>query len=466
LDQVHLDPGVLLFALLISIVAGLLFGVAPAIRAGCGDLSAALKAGGRGSSPGRKEGKLGDALVIAEMAFSLVLLVGGGLLTRTFLGLLHSDPGFRTAQSVALRLSIPSNRYGIYETGGRNAPRQQLYDRLEQSVQSLASVGAAGVSDKLPLRQFWNPWGFGIEGRPPTASPGAGGALFSKRWGFPMHGDVSIQTVSHGYFAALGIPLVRGRVFDDRDRPDTPMPAVINEAAMRKFFPNEDPIGQRIAIDMTSYAPRMTVVGVVGDIRMDGMDREALPEIFSPMAYVPSANAWLVARAKGDGGSIADALCRVVHDIDPEIGIVELSTMSNVVGDSLWRQRFAAILVGLFAALAVLIASGGLYAVISHAVERRTHELGVRLALGASGSQIVQTVLGHGLRVTAIGIVVGSLLTVTTGRLLAQQAYQVGDVPWMFAAVAGLLFIVTLLACWVPLRRALAVDPVTALRSE
>ncbi len=203
-----------------------------------------------------------------------------------------------------------------------------------------------------------------------------------------MHGAVSIQTVSPGYFAALGIPLIRGRVFDDHDRPDAPMTAVINEATARKFFPNEDPIGRQIAIDMTSYAPRMTIVGIVGDIRMDGMDRQVLPEVFWPMADLPSSNAWLIARARNDAGSVANALRRIVNDIDPEVGIVEVSTMTSVVGDSLWRERFSAVLIGLFAALAVLIASGGLYAVISHAVERRTHELAIRLALGANAVHI------------------------------------------------------------------------------
>jgi ABC-type antimicrobial peptide transport system permease subunit len=198
------------------------------------------------------------------------------------------------------------------------------------------------------------------------------------------------------------------------------------------------------------------------------------------MANLPIPNTWLIARARGDIGSVDSALRQAIHDIDPEIGIVELSTMTSVVGDSLWRQRFSALLVGLFAAFAVVIASGGLYAVISHAVERRTHELGVRLALGAGGEQIARTVLGHGLRITALGIVLGTLLILTVGRLLSHkvqvfsnqlqrndvQAYQVSDLPWMLTGVASLLIILTLLACWVPLRKALAVDPMTTLRAE
>ncbi|HEX4167185.1 MAG TPA: ABC transporter permease [Bryobacteraceae bacterium] len=463
LDQVQVDTGVLSFTLLISIIAGLLFGIAPAIRAG--DISVGLNARGRGNSLGRNEGRLSDALVIAEIAFSLVLLIGGGLLTRTFLKLLHTDPGFHPAQSVAFRISVPKNRYGFYEIGGKNAPRQRLYDRLEKSVQSIPGVKVAGLTGKLPLRQFWNPWGVSIEGLPPALGRD-GRPMISKRWSMPMQGEVSEQPVSPGYFAALGIPLIRGRVFDERDRPDAPMTAVINEATARKFFPNEDPIGRRIAIDMTSYALRMTIVGIVGDVRMDGMDSKPMPEVFRPMAQLPTESAWLVVRTRGDAGSVVDSLRRVLYGIDPEIAIVEISTMTSMVGDSLWRERFSALLIGLFAMFAVLIASGGLYAVISHAVQRRMQELGVRVALGATGLQIARTVLGHGLRVSAFGIAIGTLLTIMAGRLVAQQDYEMRDLPWMFAAIASFLLLLTLLACWLPLRRALDVDPATTLRAE
>ncbi|HEX2714269.1 MAG TPA: FtsX-like permease family protein, partial [Candidatus Acidoferrales bacterium] len=492
LDQVRLDPAVLLFSLIISIGCGLLFGVVPATRAGRGDLSFALNSRGRGSSVGRREGRLSDALVVAEVAFSLVLLVSGGLLTRGFLKLLHSDPGFRPAQSLALKLSIPAYRYARRsdrgwipdESGGsrEHAALQALIDRLKQDVQSLASVEAAGLSTKLPLRQFWDGIPISIEGRPPVPSRDGRPRMRSGR---PIHGDASIQTVSPGYFRAQGIPLLRGRLFDDHDRFDdydrsgTPIPAVISEATVRKLFPTEDPIGKRIWIG--GEQPR-TIVGVVGNCRLVGMDRQALPEVFKPMDLlsVPVPNVWLIVRARDNTDSLATALRQVIHDIDPEIGIVESSSMTTVVADSLWRERFSALLVGLFATLAVLIAGGGLYAVVSQSVERRTHELGVRVALGASGTQIAQTVLAQGLRVTAIGLALGTLITIAAGRLLASQmqvvgeqfqridvqAYQVSDLPWLLAAVASMLVVLTLLACWFPLRRALAVDPVATLRSE
>jgi hypothetical protein len=244
------------------------------------------------------------------------------------------------------------------------------------------------------------------------------------------------------------------------------MAGLINDTAARKFFPNEDPIGKRITIDMTSYFPKMTVVGVVGDSRMNGMDREIVPQFFWPMAHQPSASAWIVVRSKARAEPVAEEIRRAVQSVDPEVTITEVATMTGVLGDSLWRERFAAFLVGFFAILAALIASGGLYAVISYAVARQTRELGVRMALGATGLRIATTVLGRGLRLTAMGIGVGSLLTVVASRLLAPEAPDLRESPWMLAAVAGLLLVLTVLACWIPVRKALAVDPMTALRSE
>jgi predicted permease len=467
LDQVRLDLGVLLFTMIVSLGCGLLFGIVPAIRAGRSELSLALKTGGRGSTPGRREGRLSDSLVILEVALSLVLLVAGGLVTRAFFNLFQIDPGFRPAQSVALQLAIPAYRYKNYDTdrvmagSTQDAGRRQLYDRLEQAAGSLADVEVAGVSRKLPLRQFWDSEAVSIEGRPPLPTRAGESPRINKALGWPVHGQASFQTVSPGYFGALGIPLVRGRIFDNRDRPDAPMTAVINETAARRLFPDEDPIGKRIA----NGSIPMTIVGIVGDCRLDGMDRAVQPEVFQPMAYLPTPNAWFIARARGDAASIAGALRQIVHDVDPEVGIVETSTMTSVVGDSLWRERFSAMLIGLFALVAVLIASAGIYAVISHAVEQRTHELGVRMALGARGVHIAHAVLGHGLRVTAMGVLLGTVFALVASRFLA-QAYQVRDLPWLLAGVAGLLIVLTALACWMPLRRALAVDPMTTLRAE
>jgi putative ABC transport system permease protein len=196
------------------------------------------------------------------------------------------------------------------------------------------------------------------------------------------------------------------------------------------------------------------------------MDREIYPQVFWPMPHLPSNSAWVVVRTKAGTEAAAEAIRRAVRAVDPEIAIVEQATMTNILADSLWRQRFAALLVGLFAALAALITSGGLYAVISYAVARQTRELGVRIALGAGRTQIAATVLGHGLRITAIGIAGGAVLAIPTGRLLTQQVGDVAGAPWMIASVALLLLVMTVIACWIPMRKALRVDPLSALRTE
>jgi len=464
LDHVRIDAGVLAFTLLISVLSGFLFGVLPAIRAGSDDLSLALRAG-RGTSLERGERRLTDFLIVAEIALSLVLLVAGGLLARTFLKLIYTDPGFRPHRAVAVRLSIPSYRYGAYDIASKNLPRQKLYAQLDQLARSIPGVEEAGLTLKLPLRQFWNPDGVGVEGRAPVMDRNGSPAV-SKRFGIPIHGQVNLQSVSPGYFAVVGMPLLRGRLLDQRDRADAPPVAVVNQALVRALFPNEDPIGRRIAIDRTSFAHRLAIVGVIGDAHLDRMDQPAMPEVFAAMDQSPSVDTWVVARARGDADSIGNALQKVIHDVDPEIGIVETTSMTSVVENSLWRERLSALLVGFFAILAALIASGGLYAVVSRAVERRTQELGVRIALGASSGRITRTVVGHGLRVTAIGTAMGAFLVVPARRLLADQASQTSDFAWMIAAVSTLLFVLTLMACWVPLRKALALDPVIALRSE
>src|SRR5579872_2191788 len=462
LDQIRVDGGVLLLTMLVSIGCGLLFGILPAIRASRVDLAPALKSGGRGTSLVRHEGRWNDSLVAAEVALSLLLLVCGGLVTRAFLQLVHADPGFRPAHAVALQLAIPPYLYPVPAKPSEDGARRQLYDRLQAAAQSLAEVEHAAVSRRLPFRQFWDPEGISIEGRP--ALPAAPGQLpkINKALGWPIHGQMSFQTVSPGYFEALGVPLLRGRLLDSRDRPDAPMAVVINQAALRKFFPNEDPIGKRIAND----GGPMTIVGVVGDPRLDGLDSPVLPEAFRPMSFEPSPNAWLIVRTRGDAASIGNELRQAVHNVNAEIGVIELSMMSEVVNDSLWRERFSAVLIGLFATFAVLIASAGIYAVISHAVERRTHELGVRVALGASGLDVARSVLGHGLRVTAMGAGLGLLLTLTAVRFLPPASYKLGDLATMFAPAAGLLVMLAMIACAVPLRRARSVDPVVTLRSE
>jgi putative ABC transport system permease protein len=462
LDQIRLDGDVLLFTLLVSTGCGLVFGILPALRASRGDLAPAIKSGGRGGSRVRHEGRWNDLLVAVEFALSLLLLVCGSLVTRAFLQLVHTDPGFRPAHAVALQLAIPPYRYPVPAKPSEDGARRQLYDRMQAVAQSIPEVEYAAISRRLPFRQGWNPEGISIEGRPQLATAPGELPRITKALGWPIHGEMSFQTVSPGYFEALGVPLLRGRFLDSRDRPDAPIAVVINQAAALKFFPKEDPIGKRIAND----GGPMTIVGIVGDPRLDGIDTPVLPEGFRPISFEPSPNAWLIVRTRVDAASIGNALRQAVHNVNGEIGVTELSTMSEVVNDSLWRERFSAVLIGLFATFAVVIASAGVYAVISHAVERRTHELGVRVALGASGLDIAWSVLGHSLRVSAMGTGLGLLLTSTVVRFVPQASCSPGDLAMLFIPAAGLLAVLAVIACAVPVRRARSIDPAVTLRLE
>jgi putative ABC transport system permease protein len=464
IDYVHIDAAVLGFAFLISLGAGVLVGIVPGLRAMHAGLASVLKESARADSVGRRGRRMIDALVIVEVALSLVLLAGGGLLLRAFLTLLHSDPGFRPEHALALQVTVPSHRYGDYETGGRNASRERLFARLASAAGAVPGVEAAAATTNLPLRHGPNPWAISVEGRPVEIPRETGAAVSGT--GLPYHGSVSIQRVTPGYFAALGIPLIRGRLFDEYDRPESPMVGIINETAARKYFPVEDPIGKRITLDMTSYFPRLTIVGVVGDSRMNALDREVYPQVFWPMAFLPGSNAWIVVRTHAEPNVVAASVRRAVQDIDPELAITEVATMNDILRDSLWRQRLAALLVGLFAILAALIAVGGLYAVISHAVARRTRELGVRIAIGATRRHIAASVISQGLRLTAIGVVLGAVLSLILSRWLGSLLPSLVATPWMLPSLSGALLLLAVAACWVPAWRALSVDPVTALRAE
>jgi putative ABC transport system permease protein len=463
-NYVHIDAGVLGFTLLISVIVGVLLGLVPGLRAMHTRLASVLKEGTRSDSLGRRGRVMIDTLVIVEVALSLVLLAGGGLLVRTFLILLHSDPGFQPEHALALQLIVPTHRYGDYETGGRNASRERLFARLASAASAVPGVEAAAVTTNLPLRHGPNPWAISVEGRPNEIPREAGAAVSGT--GLPHHGSVSIQRVTPGYFAALGIPLIRGRFFDEHDRPESPMVGVINETTARKYFRDEDPIGKRITLDMTSYFPRLTIVGIVQDSRLNGMDREVYPEVFWPMSFLPGSNAWIVVRTRAQPYSIAPGVSQAVRDVDPDLAITEVATMSGILRDSLWRQRLAALLVGLFAILAALIAMGGLYAVISYAVARRTRELGVRIAIGATRRHIAGNVISHGLRLTAIGVISGAFLCLVLNRWLASQIPSLATAPWMLPFISGAVLVLAVVACWVPARRALSVDPMIALRME
>jgi len=307
-----------------------------------------------------------------------------------------------------------------------------------------------------------------IEGRPapPAKSSEYGGAARTNKTGLYNHGSISIERVTPRFFETFGIPLHRGRVFTPQDTPGRPMVAVINEACA-KFFGGEEPVGKNIIIDMTSYFPRMTVVGVVADSKMNALDRTAYPTVYWAMEQMPSANAWVAVRSKGDPSSVAVAAQAAIRQLDPDLAITEVRPMPAVMSDSLWRPRFAAVLIAVFAGIAAALTAAGIYAVFSYLVSRRNQELGVRVALGAGRREIVGLVLWSVLRITAVGIAVGIAGSLLLGRVLTSQfnAVQPNDAV-AIAGVAASLLAVALLAGLRPALRATRVDPFAALRQE
>ena len=293
-----------------------------------------------------------------------------------------------------------------------------------------------------------------------------GGAARTNRTGLYNHGSISVERVTPGFFATFGIPLQRGRAFTSQDAAGRPMVAVINEACA-KLFGGEDPVGKSIIIDMTSYFPRTTVVGIVADSKMNALDRAPYPTVYWAMDQMPSSNAWIAVRTNGDPASAASAVQAVVGQLDRDLAITEVTTMPAVLSDSLWKPRFASVLIAVFGGLAAILTAAGIYAVFSYLVSRRTQEMGVRVALGAARSQILGLVLASALRVTAAGIAIGICGSLLLGRVLTSQfnAIRPNDAS-AIAAVAAMLTVVAVLASLRPAIRATAVDPLTALRQE
>jgi len=460
INETTLDLRVLLFTLALALLAGIFFGIVPALRSSRPNLNENLKEAGRSGSAGIAARRIGDALIVSEVALSLVLLVGAGLLIRSFFKLIRSDPGLNTERVIAMTVALPAHRYGIYEVGGANPARARLFDEIERRLRNLPGAKSATVTASLPLRHGPNPWGMHIIGMPePPEKLDKDGM-----WG---HGRVSTQRVTPGYFETFGIRLIRGRYFDARDTRDAPMVAIINETNARRYWGGQDPIGKTIEMDMTSYHPRLQVVGIVADSRLNALDQEIYPQVFWPMAQLPASGGWIAVRTSADPASLANTVQKAIRDLDPELAVSQGMTMEEVLGESAWRQRLTAVLLGVFAGLAAVLAAAGIYGVFSHSVTRRIKELGVRIALGATRMQILGLVIGSALRLALIGIAIGTIGALAAGRLVAAWLYgiQSHDAA-MIGGVCLMLLIVAVFACYVPAHRAACIDPITTLREQ
>jgi predicted permease len=453
-DEIGLDARVLLFTAAISLLTGLLAGLAPALKTSQRRLAETLKESGRGAGGGRHRAQ--GVLVAVEVALALVLLIGAGLMIRTLSALWNVDPGFRPDNALTFGLSFPPSMRAL-SPEGRRAALRDLSDRLN----SAPGVKAASFSLGASPMQGEGTASFWIDGQPrPTSATERHRAL--------------AYGVEPGYLAAMGIPLKQGRFFTAQDEAGTQPVVVIDEVFARRYFPNADPLGKGIHLGDGSRPSE--IVGVVGHVKQWGLDtddshslREQLYLPFRQMGWNSEAD--VVARVEGAAGTTAtaqfDALRRVVQSQHSHNVIYEPQTMNEVIADSQSRRRFAMILLNAFAAVALLMASVGLYGVISYLVGQQTQELGIRLALGAQPATVLMLVLSQGLKMTLGGVTLGLLAALGLTRLLKQMLYDVSATdPATFAGLALLLVGVALLACFVPAWRATKVDPLIALRSE
>jgi predicted permease len=445
LQNIGMDARVLSFTFAVSLLTGVLFGLAPALRAAQVDLTGTLKEGGR-SLVSSTHQRLRSVLVVAEIALSLVLLVGAGLLIRSFIRVEQVEPGFAAQGVLSMRSSVVGTSYA----GERSA---LFYQQLLEQVRHLPGVEGAGEVSILPLGGGISWGGITIEGYQPAA------------------GQSSIQAdqrvASDGYFETMKIPLVKGRFFDEHDTKDSQKVIVIDENMARTYWPDADPIGKRLKPGgPSSTQPWFTIVGVVGNVKQYALDTDSRVALYVPQAQEPESNMYLVARTSDPAGTAA-AVTKEVHALDPNVPVYEVKTMEQLLSDSLARRRFAVVALGLFALVAMILAAVGIYGVISYSVTQRTREIGIRMALGAERGDVLRLIVRQGMLLAVVGVGLGLAGALGVTRLMESLLFGVGATdPLTFTGIAVLLGIVALIACYIPARRATKVDPMVALRYE
>ena len=450
LSAISIDGRVLFFTLGLAVLTGLVFGLVPALNASRLNVNEALKEGGRSSTAGITRHRFSNLLVASELALALVLLIGAGLLIKGFWRLRAVEPGFATDNLITMRLELPEARY-------KEIPKQtQFRERALEAINVLPGVEAAMVSE-IPLggdALFHN---FIIEGRPPL-SPGDEPELYSR-------------TVAGDYFRTMRIPLLSGRDFTPQDREGSPLVGVINEAMARQYFPNGDAIGSRVRWARQEGEPQwITIVGIAGDVKHNGLDLPEEPAIYAPYAQLTQPwKRWMsvVVRSNGDPQTIANMVKGQIWTIDKELPVTKVRTMTEVMAASVASQRFMMLLLGIFAAVALALATVGIYGLMSYSITERTHEIGIRMALGAQARDVLGMVVGQGLKLILVGISVGLVGAFALTRIMSSLLFGVSTVdPVTFVAVSVVLAVVALAACYIPARRATKVDPMVALHYE
>jgi putative ABC transport system permease protein len=450
LGEVTVDQRAAIFTALLSLATGVVFGLVPALRSSAPSLHDTLKDGGRGAGRAT-HGRAGRLLVVSEVALSLVLLVGAGLLVHSFARVQHVEPGFDPRGMLTLRLSLPDSRYTTFEQGAR------FFDALFAALRARPDVQAVAAASALPFSGAGGSRTFHIEGREPKRPED--------------QPEEQLRIVTAGYFETMKIPVLEGREFTDRDRLSGPRVALVNEALARKHFGADKPIGRRVAFSRDE--PQWyEIVGVVGNVKHRGLDAADRPELYVPYRQ-PLFSNWtvrpmqVVVRTAGDPLTTVATVRREIARIDTEQPVSDVRTMEQRIGRSLDSRRFSMILLGLFAALALALAAIGIYGLIAYAVTERTHEIGVRLALGAQRRDVMSMIVVQGMTMAATGGAVGVVAALAVTRLMSSLLFGISAAdPVTFAAIPVLLGVVAFVACYVPARRATRVDPLVALRTE
>jgi len=449
LREVSLHPVVFVFTFGVTLLTGVLFGLAPAMAASGANLVESLKEGGQraGSSPAREA--MRNALLVSQVAMALVLVVAAGLLVRSFYSLLASDYGFNPTRVLTFQLSLPETKY-------KDKPQiVQLYQRALQQLAAVPGVQAAGIGETVPMRGAGESTGIRLPDRPAVQGKEVPYAAYTM--------------VSPGYFAAVGTPLLRGRVFSGSDTMESAPVTIINAAMARKFWPGQDAMGKQVGVGSIKY-PLMTIVGIVADTKHLSLREDPGPEMYVPFNQKvwPQLSLMQAAvRTKADPAAMTAAIREAMRAVDPDLPLGDIATLSTLVDESMTQPRFSMLLLGAFGALAVALAAIGMYGVIAYSVAQRTREIGIRMALGAQRSSVFAMVLKQGARLAGAGMAIGVAAALAMTRLMTSFLYGVKPVDLLtFAIVPVLLTGVVLLACYLPARRATRVDPMLALREE
>jgi putative ABC transport system permease protein len=451
LPAISIDLPVLYFAIAATLLAGLLFGFLPSYISANSRISETLKEGGRGASSGSRRAFARNAFVVAQLALALVLLIGSGLLIRSFARLIAVDPGFDTGHLLTFKVTLPRSKYGT------DPLRLAFFEQLVPRLAAVPGVRSASMESFPPLAGLGAATGVHILSQPSLTLSD-----------LPV---ANVQVVGPGYFNTMNIPLRAGRFFNEQELTEEKHVTIINQAFADKYLREVNPLGQKAAIYMKSFNENelqaSEIIGVVGDVHQTGLDTAPEPTVYWPHPELVMSGMTILLRTANDAPALVPAVRAQLQQLDPELPMAAVATMDQLLADSLSRSRFTMLLLGIFAAVALLLAAVGIYGLIAYSVTQRTQELGIRIALGAQRRDVLRLVLSAGTRLTLLGVAIGVFAALAFSRLLSTLLFNVSATdPFTFAGVSCFLAMVALLACFIPARRATRVDPIVALRYE